>query len=89
MEFIGHWWNCVAANYMDGQMLYSRSLIFVFFLSSVIWNEWKVVVVEVRVEGEADEEQKELDIVVEPQVDGEGAMEEGIGEAGDVWKVGH
>ena len=32
---------------------------------------------------------KELDIVVEPQVDGEGAMEEGIGEAGDVWKVGH
>ena len=28
-------------------------------------------------------------VVVEPQVDGEGAMEEGIGEAGDVWKVGH
>ena len=92
MGFIGHWWNCVAANWMDGWMLYSRSLIFVFFLSSVIWNEWKVVVVEVRVEGEADEEQKELeviDIVVEPQVDGERAMEEGIGEAGDGWKVGH
>ena len=49
----------------------------------------EVVDVEVRVEGEADEEYKELDIVVEPQVDGEGAMEEGIGEAGDVWKVGH
>ena len=48
MGFIGHWWNCVAANWMDGWMLYSRSLIFVFFLSSVIWNEWKVVVVEVR-----------------------------------------
>ena len=44
MEFIGHWWNCVAANWMDGWMLYSRSLIFVFFLSSVIWNEWTVVV---------------------------------------------
>ena len=43
-------------NWMDGWVLYSRSLIFVFFLSSVIWNEWKVVVVEVRVEGEADEE---------------------------------
>ena len=26
MEFIGHWWNCVAANWMDGWMLYSRSL---------------------------------------------------------------
>ena len=39
-------------NWMDGWMLYSRSLIFVFFLSSVIWNEWKVVVVEVRVEVE-------------------------------------
>ena len=52
------------------------------------WAE--VVDVEVLVEGEADEEYKELDIVVEPQVDGEGAMEEGIGEAGDVGrKVGH
>ena len=49
----------------------------------------RVVVVVVRIEDEADEEYKELDIVVEPQVDGEGAMEEGIGEAGDVWKVGH
>ena len=31
-----------------------------------------------------------VDVVVEPQVDGEGAMEEGIGEAGDVGrKEGH
>ena len=53
------------------------------------WYWAEVVDVEVLVEGEADEEYKELDIVVEPQVDGERAMEEGIGEAGDVWKVGH
>ena len=53
------------------------------------WYWAEVVDVEVLVEGEADEEYKELDIVVEPQVDGEGAMEEGIGEEGDVWKVGH
>lgn len=54
------------------------------------WYWAEVVDVEVLVEGEADEEYKELDIVVEPQVDGEGAMEEGIGEAGDVGrKVGH
>ena len=39
---MGHWLNCVAANWMDGWMLYSRSLLFVFLLSSVIWNEWKV-----------------------------------------------
>ena len=30
-----------------------------------------------------------VDVVVEPQVDGERAMEEGIDEAGDGWKVGH
>ena len=54
------------------------------------WYWAEVVDVEVLVEGEADEEYNELDIVVEPQVDGEGAMEEGIGEAGDVGrKVGH
>ena len=54
------------------------------------WYWAEVVDVEVLVEGEADEEYKELDIVVEPQVDGEGAMEEGIGEAGDVGrKEGH
>ena len=54
------------------------------------WYWAEDVDVEVLVEGEADEEYKELDIVVEPQVDGEGAMEEGIGEAGDVGrKVGH
>ena len=28
-------------------------------------------------------------VVVKPQVDGERAMEEGIDEAGDGWKVGH
>jgi len=39
------------------------------------WYWAEVVDVEVLVEGEADEEYKELDIVVEPQVDGEGAMD--------------
>ena len=34
----------------------------------------RVVAVVVRMEDEADEEYKELDIVVEPQVDGERAM---------------
>ena len=58
-------------------------------VAEVVDVEVRVVVVVVRIEDEADEEYKELDIVVEPQVDGEGAMEEGIGEAGDVWKVGH
>ena len=49
-----------------------------------VWNEWgklKLLVLEVA---------EVVDVVVEPQVDGERAMEEGIGEAGDVGrKVGH
>ena len=47
MELCG----CKLDGWMDALLT-----ITVFFLSSVIWNEWKVVVVEVRVEGEADEE---------------------------------
>ena len=40
MGLIGHWWNCVAAK-LDGWMD-ALLTITVFFLSSVIWNEWKV-----------------------------------------------
>ena len=47
-----------------------------------------LVLVEVVVPGTGTGRSCRL-VVVEPQVDGEGAMEEGIGEAGDVWKVGH
>jgi len=44
-------------------------------VAEVVDVEVRVVVVVVRIEDEADEEYKELDIVVEPQVDGEGAMD--------------
>ena len=43
MELCG----CKLDGWMDALLT-----ITVFFLSSVIWNEWKVVVVEVRVEVE-------------------------------------